>query len=62
MPLDIHGLPLRSFAIEGTRAPDGQPDRALSNTVTPGYFATMGIPLIAGTDFADSPRRTTGRR
>jgi len=43
IPLDIHGLPMRSFTL----------DRALSNVVTPGYFAAMGIPLVAGTDFAD---------
>ncbi len=29
VPLDIHGLPLRSFAHRGARAPDGQPERAL---------------------------------
>jgi predicted permease len=53
VPLDIHGLPLRSFTLEG-RAPSGAaPDQALSNTVTPGYLQTMGIPLVAGTDFAD---------
>ena len=32
---------------------DGAPDRALSNTVTPGYLRTMGIPLVAGADFVD---------
>jgi predicted permease len=53
VPLDIHGLPLRSFTIEGHARADGQPDRALSNTVSRGYFATMGIPLIEGADFAD---------
>jgi predicted permease len=53
VPLDIHGLPLRSFRIEGHARADGQPERALSNTVSRGYFATMGIPLVEGTDFAD---------
>ena len=52
VPLDIHGLPSRSFALEG-RADTGTPDEALSNIVTSGYLATMGIPLVAGTDFAD---------
>ena len=53
IPLDIHGLPLRSFAIEGRAVIPRTPDQALSNTVTPGYLRTMGIPLLAGSDFAD---------
>jgi predicted permease len=52
VPLDIHGLPSRSFTIEGRARTDGAPDRALSNTVTPGYLAAMAIPLAAGADFA----------
>ncbi len=52
VPLDIHGLPLRGFVLEGRAPADGSADRALSNTVTPGYFKTMGIPLRAGADFA----------
>ena len=53
IPLDIHGLPLRSFALEGRARTDGARDRALSNTVTPGYFAAMRIPILAGVDFVD---------
>jgi predicted permease len=53
VPLDIHGLPLRSITIEGRARPDGRPDQALSNTVSRGYFTTMGIPLTRGKDFAD---------
>ena len=52
VPLDIHGLPTRAFALEGRARPDGTLDQALTNTVTPGYFATMQIPLRAGADFA----------
>jgi predicted permease len=51
VPLDIHGLSLRSIVIEGRARPDGAPDQALSNTVTPGYWPAMGIPLVAGSDF-----------
>jgi predicted permease len=53
VPLDIHGLPLRAFVLEGRARSDAAPDTALTNVVTPGYFVTMGIPLRAGTDFAD---------
>ena len=52
VPLDIHGLPMRSFALEGRARTDGTPDRSVSNIVTPGYFQTMGIPIVAGADFA----------
>ena len=52
VPLDIHGLPLRSFTLEGRARSDAAPDRALANIVTPGYFQTMGIPMRAGADFA----------
>jgi predicted permease len=52
VPLDIHGLPMRSFALEGRARTDGAPDRSVSNRVTPGYFQTMGIPIVAGADFA----------
>ena len=51
VPLDLHGLPLRSFVLEGRATTDGTLDVALTNTVTPGYFETMGIPLRAGSDF-----------
>ncbi len=53
MPLDIHGLPMRSFTLEGRARSEAAPDVALTNTVTPGYFRTMGIPFRAGMDFVD---------
>ncbi len=53
VPLDIHGLPLRSFVLEGRASSGAEPDRALSNLVTPDYFKAMGIALVAGSDFAD---------
>jgi predicted permease len=52
VPLDIHGLPSRFFALEGRARDDDGLDEALTNTVTPGYFAVMGIPILAGRDFA----------
>jgi predicted permease len=52
VPLDIHGLGERTFAVEGRARADGLLDRATSNTVTDGYFQTMGIPFSSGSDFA----------
>src|SRR5262249_22065114 len=53
VPLDIHGLPMRYFTLEGRARSDDALDEALTNTVTPGYFTVMGLPLVAGRDFAD---------
>jgi hypothetical protein len=44
---------MRSFSVEGRGRASAAPDQALTNVVTPGYFRTMGIPTVAGTDFAD---------
>ena len=53
VPLDIHGMPSRSFAVEGRARPDGALDQSLTNIVSPGYFKTMRIRIIVGRDFAD---------
>ena len=53
MPLDIHGLPMRGFTLEGRAQSSPQQEQALSNIVSPGYFKTMGIPIVAGQDFVD---------
>jgi predicted permease len=53
VPLDLHGIPARPFTVQGrVRTEPGQ-DRAISNTITPGYFKVMAIPILEGTDFAD---------
>jgi predicted permease len=38
-------------SVEGHKAKDGEDMQAFMNALSPGYFATMGIPLIAGRDF-----------
>jgi predicted permease len=53
VPLDIHGMPLRFFELEGRPRTDATQDSALANNVTPGYFAVMGLPILAGRDLAD---------
>jgi predicted permease len=53
IPLDIHGMPSRRYSLEGHARSDGAVDEATTNTVTPGYFQTMGIPILVGEDFAD---------
>jgi predicted permease len=53
VPLDIHGMPSRFIAVEGRTRPDGEFDRVLTNTVSSGYFETMGIPFVEGVDFGD---------
>ena len=52
VPLDIHGLPMRLFSVDGRARDDGELDSALANTVTPGYFAVMRIAFVRGNDFA----------
>ena len=52
VPLDIHGLPNRAFTLEGRAQTGPAPSRALSNVVTPDYFAAMGIPMRDGPGFA----------
>jgi predicted permease len=53
VPLDIHGLPLRSFTIEGRATTTAAPDSALMNTVTPDYFNAVGVAMLSGTGFVD---------
>ena len=53
VPLDLHGIPTRSFTVQGRVRTGAGQDRAISNTVTPGYFKVMAIPLLEGTDFAE---------
>jgi len=53
VPVDLHGIPARSFTVQGHVRTEAGKDRAICNTVTPGYFQVMGIPLVEGNDFAE---------
>jgi len=46
------------FAVEGYVKANGEEDpRARFRTVSPGFFASLGIPVIAGRDFNEADRR-----
>lgn len=53
VPLDIHGLSVRTFTLEGHARTDGAADEALANTITSSYFRTLDIPVVAGRDFVE---------
>jgi putative ABC transport system permease protein len=51
-----------SFSGEGARRENGQDDpRAKFRSVSPGFFATMGVPLLGGRDFRDSDKEGSER-
>ncbi len=50
------------FAAEHYARADGEEDpRAQFRTVSPGFFAALGVPLLAGRDFTDGDRLDTER-
>ena len=43
------------FSVEGYAKANGEEDpRARFRTVSPGFFAALGVPIIAGRDFSDA--------
>jgi predicted permease len=50
-----------TFAAQGARRDDGQDFRAKYRTVSPGFFATFGVPLTAGRDFNDGDKANAER-
>ena len=53
VPLDLHGLPSRAVTVAGRPRDRAKSDTAVSLNITPGYFATLQIPFLAGGDFTD---------
>jgi predicted permease len=49
---------LSVFTVEGHQAKPGSDRNSWVNTVTPGYFETFGVPLIAGRTFRPTDERT----
>ena len=47
------------FTVEGYQAAAGESAGAALNAVSPGYFKTMGIPLLAGREFDSRDDRAT---
>ncbi|HWG20518.1 MAG TPA: ADOP family duplicated permease [Terracidiphilus sp.] len=54
---DEQGLNISfTFAAKGARRADGQDFRAKFRSVSPGFFATFGMPIVAGRDFNDGDK------
>jgi predicted permease len=50
------------FTVEGYATGVGEDDpRAQFRTVSPGFFAALGVPIVAGRDFSDADRRDAER-
>jgi putative ABC transport system permease protein len=50
------------FSMEGYAKANGEEDpRARFRTISPGFFASLGVPIIAGRDFTDADRRDAER-
>jgi predicted permease len=50
----LHGFEWDSnMSVEGHQAKDGEDMAAFMNSLSPGYFQTMGVPFLEGRDFDD---------
>lgn len=59
---DDQGLNINfSFAAQGARRNDGQDFRANFRSVSPDFFATFGVPIVAGRDFNEGDKEGSER-
>ena len=50
------------FTVDGYAKGNGEEDpRGRFRTISPGFFAALGVPIVAGRDFSDGDRRDTDR-
>jgi predicted permease len=56
-PLEMHGMPKAPIAVDGVKLASDAEARVIWTTTTPGYFSTMGIPLLEGGDVVPLDRR-----
>ena len=50
-----------SMSVEGHTFADGEDMQAFMNALSPGYFATMGIPILEGRDFVPSDAKDNSK-
>jgi predicted permease len=50
-------LPAFPYSGEGHTSADGEPPHARLRAVSPGFFAALGVPIVAGRDFTGEDRR-----
>jgi predicted permease len=54
---DTRGLSIRfQFSVEGARRDSKDDPRAVFRAISPGYFETLGMPILEGRDFRDSDK------
>ena len=58
VPWRDKGFFAAQFTVEGYKKANGEEDpRARFRTVSPGFFESLGVPVIAGRDFSEADRR-----